>query len=190
MQFKITPVSIYCLSLGMALSAICSPITAQQTNTISISSEAIATAEELSKQGQAKAEILDYKGAIADLSQAIALNPNEAEFYYQRGLILGELSDRQSAVQDFDDAIARDPSHARAYLQRGGMSFDLGSSFQITDYRGFNYRLNRLVDGRRGDARAILDLKKARDLFARQGDKEGYQTADRLIKHFVGEASE
>jgi len=169
------------------LSGINLPLVAQERNLEkSISIESIATAKKLSQQGQAKAKIMDYRGAIADLSQAIALNPNEADYYYQRGLILGELSDRQSAVRDFDDAIARNPNHARAYLQRGGMSFDLGSSFQITDYRGFNYNLDRLTSDRRGDARAILDLRRARDLFAQQGDKTGYQTADLLIKHFVG----
>ncbi|MEL6931069.1 MAG: tetratricopeptide repeat protein [Cyanobacteria bacterium J06600_6] len=189
MESKITPMFIYCLSLGIALLATCSPIKAQQTDTtVSISSESISTAEELSAQGQAKAEILDYKGAIADLSQAILLNPEEAEFYYQRGLILSKLSDKKSALQDFDDAIARDPNHAGAYLQRGGMSFELVSSLQITNYQGSNYQLNRLPGNFRGDGRAVLDLKRARNLFELQGDQEGYQTADRLIKHFLGES--
>lgn len=187
MPSKITRGFICCSSIGIILSAICLPIEAQ-VNTTTSSPEAIATAQKLSQRGQAKAEILDYKGAIADLSQAILLNPNEAEFYYQRGLIFGKLSDRLGAVQDFDDAIDRDPNHARAYLQRAGMSFNLGSSFQITDYRGFKYKLDRLVGDGRSNARAIFDLKKARDLFGQQGDKEGYQTADRLIKHFLGEA--
>ncbi|MEL7522960.1 MAG: hypothetical protein AAGJ80_15335, partial [Cyanobacteria bacterium J06553_1] len=155
-------------------------------STTSVSPETIATAKQLSKQSQAKAKIQDYRGAIADISQAIRLNPNEADFYYQRGLILGELSDRTSAVQDFDDAILRDPNHARAYLQRAGMSFDLGSSVQIRDDRGFLHRFDNLASDRRGDARAILDLQTARDLFAQQGDEEGYQTADLLLQHFAG----
>ena len=191
MQFKITPRILGYLSLGtilFTLPTVYLPIAAQPSEpTTPIAAETISTAQKLSEQGQAKAEMLDYKGAIADLSQAIQLNPNEADFYYQRGLILGKLSDRQSAVQDFDAAILRNPNHARAYLQRGGMSFNLSSNFQIRDYRGFNYRLNRLVGDRRGDASAIFDLKRARDLFEQQGDDEGYQTADRLIKHFVGE---
>ena len=189
LNYKIAPRLLLYLSTVILFSGIYVPLKAQQNDpAVSVSAESIATAKKLSQQGQAKAEIMDYKGAIADLSQAIELNPNEADFYYQRGLILGKLSDRQSAVQDFDDAIARDPNHAWAYLQRGGLSFDLGSSFQITDYRGFNYNLDRLTGDRRGDARAILDLRKARDLFARQGNRQGYQTADSLIKHFVGEA--
>ncbi len=153
-------------------------------NYASRSTESISAAEKLSHQGKAKAEIQDYRGAIADLSQAIQLNPNEADFYYQRGLILASLSDRQAAVRDFDDAILRNPNHAWAYLHRGGISLNFGSSYQITDYRGFNYRLDNIVGDQRGDARAMLDLRTARDLFAQQGDRAGYQTADKLIHHF------
>ena len=158
---------------------------AQQPYSTTTSVESVSTARQLSQQATQKAEADDYRGAIADISKAIRLNPNEADFYYQRGLILGQLSDRQAAIRDFDSAILRNPNHARAYLHRGGMSFNLGSSYQITDYRGFNYKLNNIVGDRRGDARAILDLQTARDLFARQGDARGHQIADRLIKHFT-----
>ena len=187
MHFKTTIALSFCLSTGILFAGISTPLKAQPVNSVSVSAESIATAKELSKQSQAKAEILDYRGAIADINQAIILNPNEADHYYQRGLILGKLSDRQGAVRDFDDAILRDPNHARAYLQRAGMSFNLGSRFQIVDSRGFIYRFNRLVGDRRSDSRAVLDLRTARDLFAKQGDKEGYQTADRLLQHFAGD---
>ena len=186
MHFKTTLGLLFCLSTGILFAGISAPLQAQPVNSVDVSAESIATAKELSKQSQAKAEILDYRGAIADINQAIILNPNEAAHYYQRGLILGKLSDRQGAVRDFDDAILRDPNHARAYLQRAGMSFNLGGSmFQIVDSSGFIYRFNRLVGDRRADSRAVLDLRTARDLFAKQGDKEGYQTADRLLQHFA-----
>ena len=173
-----------CLSMGIVLQSGLTSVTAQQTNITEVSAESIATAKELSEQSQAKAEVLDYRGAIADISQAILLNPNEADHYYRRGVILGKLSDRQGAVRDFDDAILRNPNHAHAYLQRAGMSFNLSSSFQITDRQGFIYRLDRLIGDRRADSRAVLDLRTARDLFAKQGDQEGYQTANSLIEHF------
>lgn len=150
----------------------------------SIPRESVNQATKLSQQGKAKAEVQDYRGAIADLSQAIRLNPNEADFYYQRGLILANLSDKQAAVRDFDDAILRDPNHAWAYLHRGGISLNLGSSYQIADYRGFNYQITQVIGDRGGDAQAMLDLRTARDLFAQQGDREGYKIANRLIQHF------
>ena len=179
---------LFYLSTGVLLAGISAPLKAQPVNPVNVSAESIATAKELSKQSLAKAEIQDYRGAIADISQAIILNPNEADYYYQRGLILAQLSDRQGAIRDFDDAILRDPNHARAYLQRAGMSFNLGgSNFQIVDGRGFIYRFDRLVGDRRADSRAVLDLRTARDLFAQQGDEEGYQIADSLLQHFAGD---
>ena len=188
MHFKTTIALSFCLSTGILLTGISAPIKAQLVNSINVSAESIATAKELSQQSQAKAEIQDYRGAIADISQAIILNPNEADHYYQRGLILAQLSDREGAIRDFDDAILRDPNHARAYLQRAGMSFNLGGSdFQIVDSRGFIYRFDRSVVGLQSDSRAVLDLRTARDLFAQQGDEAGYQTADSLLQHFAGD---
>lgn len=147
-----------------------------------VSQESVDAAIDLSQQGKAKAEQYDYRGAIADFSKAILLNPNEADFYYQRGLILRKLSDRQAAIRDFDDAILRNPKHAWAYLQRAGVLFNFQSSARFTDDRGFNYRI---INRSRGDARAMLDLRTARDLFAQQQDQEGFETAERLIQHFA-----
>lgn len=148
-----------------------------------VSQESIDEAKHLSELGKIKAEYQNYREAIADFSKAILLNPNEADFYYQRGLILKELSDRQAALQDFDDAILRNPNHAWAYLQRAGVSLNLNSSQQFTDFKGFN---DRITNRNLGDAKGILDLRIARDLFAQQGDKMGFETADRLIQHFAG----
>lgn len=184
---RVKKLILCCLSTGIILHCGITSVTAQQRN-IQVSAESIATAKELSQQSQAKAEILDYKGAIADINQAIILNPNEADHYYQRGVILGKLSDRQGAVRDFDDAILRNPNHARAYLQRAGMSFNLGGAdFQIVNSRGSIFRLDRSVIGLQADSRAVLDLRTARDLFAQQGDEEGYQTANSLLQHFAGD---
>lgn len=150
---------------------------------IPVSQESIDTATDLAQQGQAKAKQLNYRGAIADFSRAIQLNPHEADFYYQRGLILRELSDRDAAIQDFDDAILRNPHHAWAYLQRAGVFFNFNTSDRFRDSRGFSFRL---TNRNRSDARAMLDLRTARDLFAQQGDELGFQTADSLIQHFAG----
>ena len=190
MSYKIAPRLLFCLSTGILLTGISLPLKAQQPDVAAVSAESIATAKQLSKQSKTKAEVLNYRGAIADISKAIRLNPNEADFYYQRGLILGKLSARQSAVRDFDDTILRNPNHAWAYLQRAGMSFDLGSSYRIRDGRGFSYQIDRLTDDRRGDASAMLDLRTARDLFKQQGNQEGLQTAERLIQHFAGSLTE
>lgn len=186
MNIMLSKILLAIASIDVLLVGGLTPIRAQQPySTTSVLAESISTAQQLSQQAKQKAEAYDYRGAIADISKAIQLNPNEADYYYQRGLILEELSDRQAAVRDFDSAILRNPNHAWAYLHRGGMSFNLGSSYQITDYRGFKYQLDNIIGDRRGNARAMLDLRTARDLFARQGDTQGHQIADRLIQHFT-----
>lgn len=68
-------------------------------------------------------------------------------------------------------------------LQRAGVFFNFNTRDRFRDDRGFTFRL---TNRNRGDARAMLDLRTARDLFAQQGDELGFQTADSLIQHFAG----
>lgn len=48
-----------------------------------------------------KAEKGDFKGAIQNFTQAIRLNPNSAEAYYQRAIACSEIGDKQGAEKDF-----------------------------------------------------------------------------------------
>jgi len=61
----------------------------------------------------------DFKGAAAQFTKAIQLDPNFAEAYRARGdaLMAGGQSD--AALADFDKAIAIDPAEWMAYLSRG-----------------------------------------------------------------------
>lgn len=172
---KLARIAIAILLLGVIV-----PVVQARPQT-PISSELRTTAKQLARQGQVKAQMQDYRGAIADFTRAIQLDPDEADFYYQRGLILSQLSDSLSALQDFDDAILRNPNHARAYLHRAGISLNLGSSYRITDYRGFEYQFRT---PQRGSGKAMLDLQTARDLFVRQGDTRGAEIANKLIQRF------
>jgi tetratricopeptide (TPR) repeat protein len=161
-----------------------------------ISTTAIDEAANLYQQGKVKAKQQNYRGAIADLSKAIQLNPNQADYYYQRGLILAELEAQEGAIQDFDAAILRNPNHAWAYFHRAGVSFGFGAnppSFSRSRLNSdLDYDLDiddpgyRTTGFRPMNARAMLDLKTARDLFAQQGNQEGYQLANRLIQYFGG----
>ncbi len=64
-----------------------------------------------------------FDEAIADFSHAIALDPDKADFYYQRGLAYHEKyhekSDYTQAIADFSRAIELDPNNANFYFQRG-----------------------------------------------------------------------
>jgi tetratricopeptide (TPR) repeat protein len=155
-----------------------------------VSTTAIDEATKLLEQGKIKAQQQNYRGAIADFTKAIQLNPNQADFYYQRGLILAELEAQEGAIQDFDAAILRNPNHAWAYFHRAGVSFGFGSnppSFSRSrldsdlDFEDTRYRVTGF---RPMNARAMLDLKTARDLFSQQGNQKGYQIANRLLQYF------
>ena len=62
----------------------------------------------------------DIQGALADLNQAIALNPKFAEAYYNRGLLKDEhLNDLRGAMADYNQAIALTPNDADVYINRG-----------------------------------------------------------------------
>lgn len=64
----------------------------------------------------------NYRGALADYNQAIAINPNYAPAYYNRGnLKYQNLKDYQGALKDYDRAIAINPVYASAYVNRGSL---------------------------------------------------------------------
>jgi tetratricopeptide (TPR) repeat protein len=50
------------------------------------------------------------KDAIADCSELIRLNPQDAAAYFNRGYIYGELGEFDAAITDFTRAIDLDPN--------------------------------------------------------------------------------
>lgn len=105
---------------------------------------------------------------IQNYSQAIRVNPQSGEFYYQRGISYQHLGDKQGAYEDYSEAIKLDPSYAQAYHHRGLLSAELGNK-----------------------KRAVEDLRKAAKLYFDQGDIDNYQRTRDLSKEFyeMGNAS-
>jgi tetratricopeptide (TPR) repeat protein/S1-C subfamily serine protease len=70
-------------------------------------------------RGNAKSELGDNQGAIADFNQAIALNPKFSVTYNNRGNARSGLGDNQGAIADFNQAIALNSNLFIAYNNRG-----------------------------------------------------------------------
>ena len=79
------------------------------------------TAEEYFNQANAKDDLKDYKGAIADYTKAIELDPTYVDAYYNRGNAKCRSQDYKGAIVDYSKAIELDPSYTKAYtyISRG-----------------------------------------------------------------------
>jgi S1-C subfamily serine protease len=87
----------------------------------------VLTADDFFVTAQNKAEKGDYRGAIADYNQTLALNPNFGEVYFRRALAKNILKDWQGAEADYTKAIAVKRDHGEAYTNRGLIRNILGN---------------------------------------------------------------
>lgn len=61
----------------------------------------------------------DSIGKIADFSQAIALNPQFAEAYYNRGIAYFNQNNFEAAIGDYDQSVALDATSPESFNNRG-----------------------------------------------------------------------
>jgi tetratricopeptide (TPR) repeat protein len=76
-------------------------------------------ADEFLRQGTQKLDRQDYRGAIADFTQAIKVDPNNALAYTARGISRLRIKDDRGAIEDFTEAVRLNPNDALAYTVRG-----------------------------------------------------------------------
>lgn len=74
------------------------------------------TAKEYFTRGYAKKDLQDYRGAIADYTKAIEINPKYLLAYRCRGIAKDFLKDNVGAIADYTKAIEIDPQDAEAFL--------------------------------------------------------------------------
>ena len=71
------------------------------------------------KEGMEKMRTSDSKGAIADFTQAIKLQPASYEAYYYRANAYFNIKKADEAIVDYSKAIELKPGYADAYFNRG-----------------------------------------------------------------------
>jgi tetratricopeptide (TPR) repeat protein len=117
----------------------------------------------------------DLDKAIADLNEAIRLDPNDADARYDRGLTLGEKSEWDKAIADYGEAIRLKHDFADAYYERGVAHGEKGEwDKAIADYSqairlepsdGEAYYNRGLAYNKIGEkAKAGEDFAKAKEL--------------------------
>lgn len=136
------------------------------TAKVSIPTQTNLTADDWFLKAAEKYKKRDYQGAIADLDQAIQLNPKYGIAYNNRGSARLFLGDSPGAIADHNQAIQLQPDYAKAYFNRGnakriskdyqGAISDYSTAIQLTPDDADSYT-------NRGFARvAIGDQKGAR----------------------------
>ena len=132
----------------------------------------------------------DKQGAISDFDKAIAINPQVALAYYNRGIAKSALGDYHGAIRDFDKAIAINPQFAEAYNNRGSAKSALGDyqgairdfdkAIAINPQFAMAY-INRGITKSGPKQWMIADLSKAAELFRQQGQMDLYEKTMGLI---------
>ncbi len=77
---------------------------------------------------------MDFQGAMEDYEDALALEPDFADAWYARGLILEEQEDYGAALASYDNALRHAPNHADTLCVRGALFRKLGETdFALSD---------------------------------------------------------
>ena len=77
-----------------------------------------ADSDALARRGEAYAARHDFEHALADLSQALELRPDDPEYLYQRALVFRQNGQAPLALADLDHVLTLNAAFLRAYLPR------------------------------------------------------------------------
>ncbi len=113
----------------------------------------------------------NYRGVVAGMSQAIALDPQNPRPYYGRGLAKTKLGDNRGAISDYSRAIDLNPNFINAYHNRGFAKSELGDEAgAIEDYDRFlalNPNDDQAYNNRASAKSSVGDKKGAIDDYNR-----------------------
>ncbi|NER96924.1 MAG: J domain-containing protein [Symploca sp. SIO1B1] len=144
-------------------------------------------------RGAAKALKIDYRGAVADYTQAIELNPHFVEAYLKRGEILYKLGDARGTLKDCNQALSLNPNLVQAHYYKGRARYRLGYTqaaieaytqaiSQEPDHGEAYYHRGLAYKDLEERSQASQDLQQAIALFREQGDGASYQLAKETLR--------
>ena len=139
--------------------------------------------------GIAKGWKQDYHGALEAYESSLALDPDFAPTYYNRGITEALQDNPDSAIDNFNRALELDRKHAGPYLQRGCVKATQGDyDGAMADYDQAMV-LNPDLSSICYTYRAMVNLHKGDDQTA-QVDCElaGFRDMDSLLATDLGEA--
>jgi tetratricopeptide (TPR) repeat protein len=101
--------------------------------------------------------------AVAQFSQAVALNPRYTIAYFLRASVKDDLNDPQGALADYNQAISLNPKNAVAYYNRGNLKYT-----KLNDPQGALADFNQSISLNPQDAaaynnRGLLKYEKLND---------------------------
>ncbi|MCY7353247.1 MAG: tetratricopeptide repeat protein [Cytophagaceae bacterium] len=77
-------------------------------------------------RGVAYFELKDYTNALLDYEQAIKVQPDWYQPYFNRARLKVEQTDWEGALKDFSEAVSRQPDSSEVYTNRGTVLYNLG----------------------------------------------------------------
>ncbi len=126
---------------GLALSMVGQPRLAISAHSQAIKFDALYVPARVNR-GLAYLELQDYIAASIDFSEAIRLEPTNAQHYFYRGVALAKRGLAERAIASYDEAIRLNPNYAEAYFNRSVTNSQLGKSAEAARDRAKALQLN------------------------------------------------
>jgi tetratricopeptide (TPR) repeat protein/predicted aspartyl protease len=104
-------------------------------------------AADYSRRGAAFASRREFDQALVTLTRACDLAPDNAEYFYQRGLVYWQLKQDAAAMADFDQALKLKPDDVPALVSRAQLAVQVGDKVRAgTDLDAANGVASKQAD--------------------------------------------
>lgn len=118
----------------------------------------------------------DFKGALADMDEAIKLEPHYAGYFINRAYLKYHSDDYFGAMADYDYALSLDPSNLTAHLNRGLL---------LTEVRENNKAIEDFSFVIRSEPKNAMAHYNRAELYVRTGQyRKAINDYDVVLKHY------